>query len=168
MKSSPFDMLEQAQTEQDLLALQTLVNQGGHSCFYRLLNGFTARIKAFADTEEQEVEKLLSLAKQWFPTPVVFSPSWERIWAELEQIIAYKVMVLQSVPVGERDGEWQIVMDNPATIQEVVCYPGLPFMEAAYLFAYFRPQMVANEYLRLQKVQTLLMEIGSVPSINTN
>jgi hypothetical protein len=104
---------------------------------------------------------LLDKAKRLFPTPVLFSPSWDKVWSELEQIITHKAKILQAVPPEERDGEWQIVMDNPATIQEVVCYPGLTFLDAVYLFAYFRPQMEKNEYLRLQKVQTLFLQLGS-------
>ncbi|SEC26680.1 hypothetical protein [Paenibacillus sp. GP183] len=161
MKSIPFEMLEQAVTEEQLIQLQMIVNTEGHSSFYRLLNGFTARIKSFTDPEEHEVRSLLDKAKRLFPTPVLFSPSWDKVWNELEQIITHKAKILQSVPPEERDGEWQIVMDNPATIQDVVCYPGLAFLDAVYLFAYFRPQMEKNEYLRLQKVQTLFMQLGS-------
>jgi hypothetical protein len=161
LKSIPFEMLEQAVTEEQLIHLQTVVNAEGHSSFYRLLNGFTARIKSFTDHEEHEIRRLLDIAKRLFPTPVLFSPSWDKVWRELEMIITHKTKILQSVPPEERDGEWQIVMDNPATIQEVVCYPGLTFLDAVYLFAYFRPQMEKNEYLRLQKVQTLFMQLGT-------
>jgi hypothetical protein len=34
-------------------------------------------------------------------------------------------------------------------------------MRAAYLYSYFRPQMKKNEYIRLQKVQQVIMHYGS-------
>ena len=51
-------------------------------------------------------------------------------------------------------------MDNPLVVQEVVCYPALTFGDAAYLYAYFRPQLEKSEYIRLQKIQTVIQEIG--------
>lgn len=76
-------------------------------------------------------------------------------------MIATKIQVLQTIHKEDRDGEWQVIIDNPFAIQEVVCYPALNFLDAAYLYAYFRPDLEKNEYLRLQKIQTLVMEFGS-------
>ena len=75
-------------------------------------------------------------------------------------MLHWKVYVYRKVPPGDREGEWQILMDNPYTNQEVVCYPGLTFDDAANLFAYFRPNLVKNEYLRMQKVSTAITEHG--------
>ncbi|MNR53601.1 hypothetical protein D3C85_1736400 [compost metagenome] len=90
-----------------------------------------------------------------------FSPSWETIWPEIELTIAAKRNIYTNIPHADRAGEWQVIMDNPLVVQEVVCYPGLSFEDAAYLYAYFRPQLEKSEYIRLQKIQTVIQEIGS-------
>ena len=53
-------------------------------------------------------------------------------------------------------------MDNPYTNENIVCYPGLSFIEAAYLYSYFMVNLAKNEYIRLQKVVNLLISSGSV------
>jgi hypothetical protein len=161
LRKSLFEQFVHAETEQELLAIQQRINEEGYSGFRPFLDDFIARIRSFLDDETKEIESLIERAKTLFPAPGTFSPSWERIWDELEQTVAYKRKVLETVPVEERDGEWQIIMDNPYVIQDVVCYPGLPFLEAAYMYGYFRPGLEKNEYLRLQKVRTVFMEFGS-------
>jgi hypothetical protein len=68
---------------------------------------------------------------------------------------------LETVPPDQRGGEWQVILDNPHTIQEIVCHPGLTFDDAAYLFSYFRPGLERNEYIRLQKIQNMIVQVGS-------
>ncbi|WP_052487744.1 hypothetical protein [Gordoniibacillus kamchatkensis] len=144
--------------------VQTRVSEGvkekGYSAFYPIVEGFWALLRTFADDETERVEELLRRGRRMFPEPAAFSPSWEKLWDELEQVAAYKKHALLSVPSPEREGEWQIVMDNPYSNQEVVCYPALTFMEAAYLYGYFRQKLEKNEYIRLQKIQTLIMNYG--------
>lgn len=133
----------------------------GYSAFYPIVEGFTGKMKSFADADKAEVEALLARGRALFPEPAKFSPSWEKLWDELGQVARFKMDALESVVVSERDGEWQVILDNPYTNQEVVCYPALSFMEGAYLYGYFRQQLEKNEYVRLQKVQTLLMNYGN-------
>jgi hypothetical protein len=161
MKRHPLDLLTQAHTEQQLSDLQNAVYTEGFSGFYRLLEGFTERLKTSSDKDMLEIQDLIAKAKKLFPDPVKFSPSWEQIWQELEDIAATKIRIFHTIAPDQREGEWQVVMDNPNMTQDVVCYPALSFMEGAYLYAYFHPRMVASEYLRLQKIQTLIMEFGS-------
>ncbi len=161
MKPNLFDSFIKAATDQELRDIQANMHEEGYSAFYRFLESFTEKIKCFQDEDAEDIARLLEKAKQWFPTPVVFSPSWEKVWEELEETIACKAKALQSIPAGERDGEWQIILDNPYAIQDVVCYPGLSFDEAAYLYGYFHPQLVKNEYVKLQKIQTVIMDFGS-------
>lgn len=132
----------------------------GYPAFYPIMDGFTGKMKSFADAETAEVEALLARGRRLFPEPGRFSPSWEKLWDELEEVARFKKEALQSVSASERDGEWQVIMDNPYTNQEVVCYPALTFMEGAYLYGYFRQKLEKNEYVRLQKVHTLLLSCG--------
>lgn len=161
MIKNPYDAFVQAQSEQELLDIQSIITTGGYSSFRLLLDTLTEKLKVYEDDEIGFMETLIAKGKKLFPAPAQFSPSWECVWDELEQSTRYKASILQSIPAEDRDGEWQVIMDNPFAIQEVVCYPGLPFLQAVYLYAYFRPQLEKNEYIRLQKIQTLVMDVGN-------
>lgn len=152
-----FSMLRSAEAE---AAYQQEVISEGYAGFRRLLDGLTEAIKAAGDADIPGLEMTLAKASRLFPEPVHFSPSWERVWAELEATLAAKKHVLSTISSAERTGEWQVIMDNPQVVQEVVCYPGLDFHDAAYLYAYFRPQLEKSEYIRLQKIQTVIQELG--------
>lgn len=95
------------------------------------------------------------------PNPGQVSPSWANIWKEYDSIIRTKRFVLGSIPAAAREGEWQVLLDNPHSNQNIAVYPGLTFMEAIYMFAYFRSDMMPSEYIRLQKIDTLLTFTGT-------
>ncbi|WP_090822341.1 hypothetical protein [Paenibacillus sp. yr247] len=154
-----FKMLPNAEAE---AAFQSDVLSEGYSAFRRLLDGITEAIKTAADADIAGIEHSIAKASRLFPEPVNFSPSWACIWSELEATVAAKKHVLSSISHSDRTGEWQVIMDNPQVVQEVVCYPGLDFHDAAYLYAYFRPQLEKSEYIRLQKIQTVIQEIGNL------
>ncbi|GFZ84894.1 hypothetical protein GCM10008018_33610 [Paenibacillus marchantiophytorum] len=161
-------MVNQAYTEFKSLssseaeaAFQNDVQSEGYSGFRRLLDGLTEAIKTALDADMAEIESAVSKGRSLFPEPVQFSPSWEYVWAELEATIAAKRHALTAIAPADRTGEWQVIMDNPNAVQEVVCYPGLDFLDAAYLYAYFRPQLEKSEYIRLQKIQTVIQDVGS-------
>jgi hypothetical protein len=161
MKNNLFELFVQATSDELLQDIQRKVNQEGYYGFRQIAEGISDKIKAAVDEEMPAIEKLIERGKQLFPTPVNFSPAWERIWPELEKMAATKIHLMHSIPADTRDGEWQVIIDNPFAVQEVVCYPALNFLDAVYLYAYFRPDLEKNEYLRLQKIQTLVMDFGS-------
>ncbi|WNR44467.1 hypothetical protein [Paenibacillus roseipurpureus] len=152
-----FNKLTSAEAES---LFQREVVSEGFAGFRRLLDSLTDAIKTAGDADIGDLEQSLLKAKRLFPEPVTFSPSWEKIWPELEAKIAAKKHIFSAIPASERHGEWQVIMDNPLVVQEVVCYPALTFADAAYLYAYFRPQLEKSEYIRLQKIQTVIEEIG--------
>jgi len=160
MLKNPFSLFEQAKPGPQLQELAARIRQEGHSCFRRFIDSFTAAIKAAQDGEFERIDRLIAQAQTLFPIPAEFSPSWQKIWDELREMNANKQSVLAAIPAGDRSGEWQIIIDNPKAIQEVVCYPALPFLDAANLYAYFRPQLDKNEYIRLQKIQTVIQQVG--------
>ncbi|KEQ27424.1 hypothetical protein [Paenibacillus tyrfis] len=161
MNTNPFADFKAAGTEQELAVFRESIQSQGFTAFRLLLEGFRDRLKQFSDGDIAAVNKLLAQAKQLFPEPGTFSPSWVNIWDEFERIAAYKQTVLETIPVEEREGEWQVLLDNPYTNSDLVCYPGLSFLEGAYLYAYFRSDLKQNEYIRLQKIQNLVMAFGS-------
>lgn len=160
MQGILFNRFEQAASEQELKELQQEIKQQGYANFRQLLEDFDQRIRSFDDQQVDSMYQLLEKARKTFPTPQQFSPSWQHIWDVYEQRIRYKHKLLSTIPPAEREAQWQIIMDNPYTNQEVVCYPDLSFMEAAYLYCYFRPELVSNEYIQVQKVNSVFMEYG--------
>lgn len=161
MNIKPFELFAQADTAEQMKKLQYEAQIGGYAFFRRILEGLQHTIKTFTDDEIDMMVHMLAKAKRYFPEPGMISPSWQTIWEELDDIVHHKCLILEKIPQAERDGEWQIVMDNPYTNQEVVCYPNLSFIEAAYLYAYFRPKLTKNEYIQVQKIQHQLTEYGS-------
>lgn len=158
--SNYFDRL-QSVDESELEQLREHVEREGYSAFRQLLDQFMRALKQIENEEsigrvKLQVEKASSL----FPEPARFSPSWQNVWNELLDSLRWMEHVYEHVAVSDRNGEWQVLLDNPFTNQEVVCYPGLQFQEAAYLFGYFKPTLVRNEYLRLQKITTAIIVTG--------
>jgi len=140
--------------------LQEEIRQGGYTAFNSLLEGFRRKLMESDEKGMEELEGLLEAARKLIPDPGAISPSWERIWSDYDAYIKYKREALQAVCAEQRDGEWQIVMDNPFTNEGIACYPALSFVEAAYLYGYFRKDLKKNEYIRLQKVVSLLKTEG--------
>ncbi|AEI41807.1 hypothetical protein [Paenibacillus mucilaginosus] len=161
MEQNPFVSYESALGAPGALeAFRREMTEEGFTPFRLFLEGFRERLKTFGDGETERVRDLLDTAKGLFPEPRVFSPSWALVWDEFEGILTTKSAVLASIPQEKRDGEWQIILDNPFTNTDLVCYPGMTFMNAAYMYAYFRTDLKQNEYLRLQKVATLIITQG--------
>lgn len=161
MTTNPFALFEAATTEHELIQFQEFVRNAGFTAFRMFIDGFRDRLKTYEDAETGEIRRLLETAKRLFPEPREFSPSWDRIWEEYEHIVTYKQTVLETIPEADREGEWQILLDNPYTNADLVCYPNLSFMEGAYMYAYFRVDLKNNEYIRLQKIQNIIMAFGS-------
>jgi hypothetical protein len=160
MSTGWFERFSAADTAEEQARVCEAVQAQRYPAFYPIVEGFHALLKSFDDEDIARVEKLLRRGRELFPEPAAFSPSWELLWKELEQTAAYKKEALASIPNGDRNGEWQVLMDNPYTHQDVACYPALSFMEAVYLYGYFRQKLEKNEYVRLQKIQTLIMNNG--------
>jgi hypothetical protein len=160
MSHVAWEQLVCAVSEQKQADYQQFVQNGGYSAFHHLLEGIKLKLRQVQDSEIEQVSNWIDQAHQLFPKPGIFSPSWLHIWDELKQILALKSGIMNQIPIEERGGEWQIIIDNPLSNHEIVCHPGLGFDDAAYLYSYFRPGLEKNEYIRLQKVISLITEVG--------
>ncbi|HZG56828.1 hypothetical protein [Paenibacillus sp.] len=140
--------------------LKETVDKAGYDAFRVLVDQFEQALKEVDDGSFEAFEERLAWCRGAFPEPARFSPAWQIVWDELGEKARWKRYAFETVPASERDGDWQILMDNPFTNNEVVCYPKLSFIEAAYLFGYFKPTLEKNEYLRMQKVVTALELTG--------
>ena len=147
-------------TGNSLTVFQDEMNTRGYSHFSKFIDGFREVIQLYDEEDGLYMVQLVEKAAMLFPKPIVFSPHWQSIWEQFEATVRYKNSVFQRIPLEQRDGEWQIILDNPFTNQEVVCYPSLGFIEAAYLYGYFRPDLKENEYVRMQKVESRIVEFG--------
>ncbi|SDC53775.1 hypothetical protein SAMN02799630_00071 [Paenibacillus sp. UNCCL117] len=156
-----FVKFEQAASEEELQQFRQTVIEGGFTAFRHFLDGFRSKLKEYEDDDSAKIAESIALAKRLFPEPAHFSPSWAHIWDEFEAIAGYKRTVLESIGTDCRDGEWQILIDNPYTNADLVCYPSLTFLEGVYMYAYFRADLKQNEFIRLQKIETVLMAFGS-------
>lgn len=141
-------------------ALARRLREGGYAALRQLIEEVRGQIKRFEDGEAEETLRLIEAAARLSPEPGRVSPAWQTIWDDLRKITEQKIRVLRTIPPEERDGEWQVILDNPYVHQQVVCYPGLSFLEAAYLFGYFKTDLKRNEYVRLQKIVTVMMDFG--------
>lgn len=137
------------------------MNTAGYFAFYAFAEQFREGLRHYDDEDRARYGELLWRSRALFPDPMRFSPSFREIWDEYEAIYAAKNEALDSVPQAARDGEWQVLLDNPYVTQQVVCYTGLSFLEAAYLYGYFRRELKPNELLRLQQITHCLTASGS-------
>jgi len=146
----------------ELRAFREGMERAGYSAFFAFVSDFREAIKRYTDEEAAAMAALIERARALFPVPGRFSPAWENVWTELERICAAKNEALAAIPPAARDGEWQVLIDNPYVSQPVVCYPGLSFLDAVYLFGYFRQDLAPNERLRLQRVTDVWDTTGSL------
>ncbi|WP_274650709.1 hypothetical protein [Paenibacillus humicola] len=133
----------------------------GFAAVRRFLDDFRGYLREFDETECGQAAELLRLGRLVLPEPGRISPSWTYIWQEFDGIIRTKRYLFGSIPERGRVGEWQVLLDNPFSNQNIAVYPGLTFLEAAYMFAYFRTDLTNNEYIRLQKVDTVVTFTGA-------
>lgn len=140
--------------------LQAMVTEAGYDAFRVLADQFEAMLKHVGEEGFADLAERIAAAERLFPEPARFSPAWQKIWQELRAKLRWTRHVYETIPAAGRDGEWQIILDNPFTNNEIACYPALSFAEAAYLFGYFKPGLEKNEYIRLQKVITAIEMTG--------
>lgn len=157
--NSWFDRFANA-SESDYALVGSEIIRGGYSAFSDLLEGLKQLLAEAREEQTAILKELVLKGRTIIPDPGAISPSWETIWEDYDRFIAYKLEAMACVPQSDREGEWQIVMNNPYTNEGIACYPGLSFPEAAYLYAYFRKDLKKNEYLRMQKIVNLLVVQG--------
>lgn len=133
----------------------------GFTAVRQFLNEVREYLRSFMDGEAEEAVHVMERLRTALPEPGKISPAWQEIWFEFGGIVDYKRDVLQRIPPAVRHGEWQVLLDNPYSNQSIAVYPGLSFQEAAYLFAYFRTGLEHNEYIRLQRVDTVISYTGA-------
>jgi hypothetical protein len=136
------------------------LRQEGFAAVRRYLDDYRVYMQTYDEGQIVEADELLARGRMALPEPGRVSPSWVRIWEHYEGIANYKREIFGTIPQEDRAGEWQVLIDNPYTNGNVAVYPALTFLEAAYMFAYFRTDLEKNEYIRMQKVETVISRTG--------
>lgn len=137
------------------------LRKAGFTPIRRFLDDFRNYLREYGEAESGYATELLKQAREALPEPGQTSPSWTYIWREYDVIVRTKAQIFRDIPSTDREGEWQVLIDNPFSNQNIAVYPGLTFKEAAYMFAYFRADLTNSEYIRLQKVATVMTFSGA-------
>lgn len=161
MNELNFDRFRELSASEEEQAFRKKMESAGYSSFYSFVEQFRRELQLYTDRSAEAMPLLVSKGRRLFPDPGRFSPSWDALWDEFESICTVKNETLASIALSEREGEWQVLIDNPYLPQQVVCYPALAFMDAVYLYAYFLRELKPNEYLRLQKITPFLARTGN-------
>lgn len=157
--SETFALFRQLRAE-DEAAFGEALRTGGFAKVRVFLDDFRGYLRQYDEPEQAEAERLLARGRAVLPEPGRISPSWAHIWEEFTSIAAYKRDVFRRISPGLREGEWQVLLDNPYTNGQIAVYPSLMFLEAAYLYAYFRTGLEPNEVIRMQRIDTILHDDG--------
>lgn len=148
-------------TDEQKLSFKKNIENIGFSALNRLILSFYDKLKFMEEKEFKEVKRWVELGKELFPNLFLISPSWENTWEELMGIYTIKVALFEEVPQNQRDGEWQVIFDNPLSNDEIVCNPNLSFVVATYLMAKYQLHLKKAEYVKLQKVALSITKKGN-------
>ncbi|MFV9510038.1 hypothetical protein [Tepidibacillus sp. LV47] len=155
-----FEDFKSLMTEEDRQDFKKAVEQAGFAAFNELNRSFYDELKKLEENGFETMEEWIELGRKLFPDLTQFSPSWEFFWDEISQIYQNKKEFYQLVPKEERNGEWQVLFDNPFSTDGIVCHTGKNFAEATYLAAKYQLSMKKAEILKLQKVSQTIIKRG--------
>lgn len=161
MKESKWiSAIEQAESTEALQAIGEAIRNAGYTGFYEVQDYIREQFKRYAEADITAFHAMVERVKIAVPEPGVVSPSWRHFWDEISRMSATKDGIFKQVPASDRNGEWQVIIDNPFSHDNVACYPQLSFLEGAYLYCYFYLNLKKNEYVRLQKIVTAVQTHG--------
>ncbi len=155
-----FEHLTKINTDEEKNDFKKNILDEGFSAINDLINGFKEKLKLMDEDEFKLVKTWLELIKELLPDVTNISPAWDRIWEHLLHIYSIKVNLYHQVSKENRDGEWQVLFDNPLSTDEIVCHPKKTFQEATYIMAKYQQYLKKAEYVRLQKMITYITEEG--------
>lgn len=155
-----FERLAEISTTEQKILFKKDIEEAGFSAINQLIGALNTQIKKMDEKEFKLVKDWLELGKELLPDLVSVSPVWKNTWEDFLDLYRIKVELFLEVPEEERDGEWQVLFDNPFTIHEVVCTPNKTFTEASYLMAKYQLNMKKAEIVKLQKITTTITKKG--------
>jgi hypothetical protein len=154
------ETIQNASNDSELLQIGESLKTAGYIGFYEVQDYIREQFKRYEESDIEAFQTLVNKVKIAVPSPGEISPSWTYFWIEIEKMMALKARVFSEVSKEIRDGEWQVIIDNPFSHDNVACYPQLSFLEGVYLYCYFHLNLKKNEYVRLQKILSAIMMHG--------
>ncbi|MFX0559830.1 hypothetical protein TEPIDINF_001236 [Tepidibacillus infernus] len=155
-----FEQFTQLSLEEEKIEFKNKLEAVGFTAMNQLIQDFYEKLKNMDELEFDQIKKWLQWGSELFPNLSVISPSWENTWQDLAKIYDVKVGYFMEIPKEQRDGEWQVLFDNPFSTEGVVCHPRKTFNEATYLAAKYQLYMKKAEIVELQKIQLCYMKRG--------
>lgn len=152
--------IEKAESTEALQAIGDAIRNAGYTGFYEVQDYIREQFKRYEESDITAFHAMVERVKIAVPEPGVVSPSWRHFWDEITRMSTTKDAIFKQVPSSDRSGEWQVIIDNPFSHDNVACYPQLSFLEGAYLYCYFYLNLKKNEYVRLQKIVTAVQTNG--------
>jgi hypothetical protein len=160
VQSKWLDEIQSSTSNQQLVEIGNRIKGAGYTGFYEIQDYIRESFKRTDEANLNEFNELVNKIKTAVPNPGEISPSWEYFWRDLDRMTHLKDKVFNEVHADTREGEWQVIIDNPFSHDNVACYPMLSFLEGVYLYCYFSLNLKKNEYLRLQKIASLVTMHG--------
>lgn len=160
VQSKWIDEIQSSTSSQQLVEIGIQIKNTGYTGFYEVQDFVRELFKRTDESKLSSFNELIEKIKIAVPKPGEISPSWEHFWHELDRMTQLKDKVFTEVHESTRDGEWQVIIDNPFSHDNVACYPMLSFLEGVYLYCYFSLNLKKNEYLRLQKISSIVTMHG--------
>jgi hypothetical protein len=154
------ESLKDLSSNEELQRFGGEIKAAGFSGFYEIQDYIRDTFKRYDESSMNDFILFINQVKIAVPNPGEISPSWTKFWLEIDRMIEIKNGLFSQVTIDNRDGEWQVIIDNPFSHDNVACYPMLSFLEGTYLYAYFYLNLKKNEYVRLQKITNVVMTHG--------
>lgn len=156
-----FEQFIEITTDEQKIQFKNSIEEAGFSAFNQLIQSIYNNLKLMEEKEFKQLKIWLELGRELFPDLVSVSPSWENTWRDTFKIYQIKVDLYKEIPEEERNGEWQVLFDNPFSTEEIVCNPNKTFAEATYLMAKYQLGIKKTEIVKLQKVTTVIIRKGT-------
>lgn len=161
METTWFRSFINISSDAEKVAFKKEIEGTGFSALNQFINSLYDKVKNMDEKEFKEVKNWLELSKELLPDLSLYSPAWQDTWKELFYLYDTKVEIYSAVSNEERKGEWQVLFDNPFSTEQIVCHTNKTFTDAAYLTAKYQFKLRRAEYIKLQKVISVITKKGS-------
>ena len=159
-----YSQFKAAQTAEEKEHLGSVLRAQGYAFINEWLRTVEEDLKEMDEDGFEQIFALLNKGEEIFPTPEKHSPLWKGLWEDLKKIYQIKRSVFERVQGAERSGEWQVVIDNPLSIEGLTTHAFLSsFKVAAYYYAKYRKGLDKREWITLQRINTVILERGEEP-----
>jgi len=161
-----YSQFKAAQTVEEKKHLGSVLRAQGYAFINQWLRNIEEELKEMDEEQFEETFELLIKGEEILSAPEKHSPLWKGLWEELKIIYHLKCSVFERLQGQARSGEWQVVIDNPLSIEGLTTHAFLSsFKVAAYYYAKYRKDLDKREWITLQRINTVILERGEEPLV---